>query len=331
MSRYLRQMAVPGFCEAAQARLAAARVLVVGAGGLAAPVLQYLVGAGLGRIRLVDPDRVDLTNLHRQTLFRTDDLGKPKATVAARAMAALNPDVAIEAHILTLDPENAAALIEGCDLVLDCADSFAASYILSDHCHAAGLPLIAASVTGTAGYAGGFCGGKPSLRAVFPDLPRRMGNCAETGVLGPVVGILGAVQAQMALSVLTGSGPTPLGSLVTLADGLRFGAFRFDDAPEPAHAPRFVAAGSLRDTDLVIDLRAMDEAPLLHPAALRCTVEDLPDRFRRLSPARLSGIDRICLACRSGLRSWHGAESLAPFTSFPIALVACGDASKDTG
>ncbi|PZX57517.1 molybdopterin/thiamine biosynthesis adenylyltransferase [Cereibacter changlensis] len=330
MSRYARQIALPGFGAAAQDRLTRARLLVVGAGGLAAPVLHYLVGAGVGFLRLVDPDRVDLSNLHRQTLFRMAELGRPKVEAAAAAMNALNPEVRVEPHVAALDPANAAALAEGCDLVLDCADSFAASYILSDLCQAQGLPLLSASVTGREGYAGGFCGGAPSLRALFPDLPQRMGSCAETGVLGPVVGLVGALQAQMALAVLTGADPSPLGQLVTV-DGarFRFGGFRFDGAPEPEHAPRFIAASEFSSGDLILDLRPEEEAPLAHPSALRSSVETLPETLRSLPPQRLAEATRLCLVCRSGLRSWHGAERLLGLTDLPLALVAMGDPSKD--
>src|SRR5690606_37700132 len=114
--------------------------------------LQYLVGAGVGRIRLVDPDAVERGNLHRQTLFREGDLGRAKATAAAETLAALNPACEVEAVRTRLDPGNAAGLAGGADLILDCADSFAVSYILSDLCRAASRPFISASVIGTDGY-----------------------------------------------------------------------------------------------------------------------------------------------------------------------------------
>ena len=321
MSRYARQVPVIG--AAAQARLAAARVLVVGAGGLAAPVLQYLVGAGVGRIRLVDPDRAELSNLHRQTLFRMADLGQPKAEAAAAQLAGLNPECLIEAIVHALDPANVAALCDGVTLVLDCADSFAASYTLSDHCAAVGLPLISASVTGTAGYVGGFCGGAPSLRAVFPDLPARAGSCAEVGVLGPMVGLLGSLQAQMALAVLAGIQPSPLGQLIT-ADGLRLGGFRFDTAPEPAWQPRFIAVSAITPQDFTVDLRAADEAPLIRPDAQRLCAT----AFGPGGPIPLPG-QRAVLCCRSGLRAFAAAERLHAVWDGPITLVALGDPNGD--
>ena len=248
VSRYARQIAVMG--PEAQAHLAASSVLVIGAGGLAAPVLQYLVGAGVGHIRLVDGDTVSLSNLHRQTLFRESDVGMPKVEIARREMAALNSEVSIDAIQTRFDPANAADLAAGMDLILDCADSFAASYIASDLCLTTGQPLISASIVGTDGYAGGFCGGAPGLRAVFPDLPERLGSCDADGVTGPAVGVVGSVQAQMALAVLTGD-TTPLGQLVTYdAQALRFGGFRFDTAPDPAPNPAFIAPEAVDTTGL---------------------------------------------------------------------------------
>ncbi|MEI4234666.1 HesA/MoeB/ThiF family protein [Roseovarius sp. D22-M7] len=320
MSRYARQIALPEFGPAAQDRLAAAHVLIVGAGGLAAPVLQYLVGAGVGRITLMDGDRVSVTNLHRQTLFRMDDIGKSKADTAAHHMAHLNPDSTIMAVSAPLDPANASDHVTSADLVLDCADSFAASYVASDTCLAAGIPLISASVVGTSGYCGGFCGGAPSLRAVFPDLPERAGSCAADGVLGPSVGVVGSLQAQMAMAVLTGMTPAPLGQLVTFeAIGHRFGGFRFDRAHEPQGGFGFIAPAQTRPDDWLVDLRAAGEAGPALPDATRLQVTDF-DR----SDIRPDG-RRAVLACRTGLRSWQAATRLRARWDGDITLIALGD------
>lgn len=317
MTRYARQIPVIG--AAAQGQLAQARVLVVGAGGLAAPVLQYLAGAGIGAIRLVDADVVDLSNLHRQVLFRMGDIGVPKVRAAAGHLAWLNPECAVEVVQDRLDPANVAALCADVALVLDCADSFAASYTLSDHCRAQGLPLISASVTGSSGYVGGFCGSAPSLRAVFPDLPARAGSCAEVGVLGPMVGLLGSLQAQMALAVLAGIAPSPLGQLIT-ADGLRLGGFRFDTAPEPDWQPQFIAPSAITAQDFTVDLRGTDEAALIRPDAIRLPAS----AFGAGGPLPPPG-QRAVFVCRSGLRAFAAAERLHAVWDGPITLVAIGD------
>lgn len=324
MSRYARQSAVPSFGEDATKLLRAGSVLVIGAGGLAAPVLQYLVGAGVGRIRLVDADIVGLSNLHRQTLFRESDVGAPKVVAAARHLAALNSECQIEPLQTRFTPANTATLMQGVDIVLDCADSFAASYIASDQAMALGLPLISASVVGLSGYCGGFCGGAPSLRALFPDLPDQLGSCDADGVLGPAVGIIGSLQAQMAMAVLAQTSPNPLGQLVSYdASNLRFAQFRFDNAPEPDGGPAFIATEQITPKDYLIDLRAIDEPGPELPSAMRRTVAEIASQGVPDAP----GGQRIVLACRSGLRAWRAAEHLKHIAPTEIALLALGDGS----
>ena len=315
MSRYARQTAVPDVGTVGQARLRAASILVIGAGGLGSPVLQYLAGAGVGRITIVDGDVVDETNLHRQPIFRMADVGAPKAVAAAQAVTDLNPEVLVEARTTWLDPETAPQLVAVSDVVLDCADSFAASFTLSDACHRATRPLISAAVLGLEGYAGGFCGGAPSIRAVFPDLPLSAPSCATAGVLGPVVGMLGALQAQMALSVLLGLSPSPLGRLMRIdSRSWRLSGFTFADAPEPETCWPFLAPSQIRADDLVIDLRTEATRPF-RPDALQLPYEALSNW---LPP---ENTPRMVLACRTGMRAYAGAELLSRRWGGPIALL----------
>jgi sulfur-carrier protein adenylyltransferase/sulfurtransferase len=322
MSRYIRQETLAEVGPAGQARLRAARVLVVGAGGLAAPVLQYLVGGGVGHLTLVDGDHVSLSNLHRQVLFRETDIGALKVEAAAASLRRLNTECEIQTVPLPLDPANAPQLVAGSTLVLDCADSFAVSYILSDTCRAAGIPLISASVLGFSGYVGGFCGTAPSLRAVFPDLPDRAASCATAGVMGPTVGLIGAAQAQMAIACLIGQSPSPLGQLISF-DMLSFrtGGFRFDTAPEPDTTLGFIATTAISASDFVVELRDQAEAPTpVVPFAQRMTVA----QFTQQSAAPKPGA-RAVFACRSGLRAWQAATHLRSYWAGEISLVAAGD------
>ncbi|MEM9580752.1 MAG: ThiF family adenylyltransferase, partial [Pseudomonadota bacterium] len=291
-----------------------AKVLVIGAGGLAAPALPLLAGAGIGRLTIVDGDDVALSNLHRQTLFTESDCGSSKAQVAAARCAAINSDIRVNALPKSLTPATAPDLVAGSDLVMDCADSHAVSYLLSDICLEKNTPLISASVLGFGGYAGGFCGGAPSLRALFPSAPDSSASCNTSGVLGPVVGMIGALQAQMALAVLLGLAPSPLGQLIRFeALGLRTSSFRFDAAPEPEKPFRFIAASELTDQDHIIELRP--EAAPLHPSALHMTAQEVIKTLPRAH-------SRLALCCATGLRAWRAAEDIHPHWPGEIVLVA---------
>jgi molybdopterin/thiamine biosynthesis adenylyltransferase/rhodanese-related sulfurtransferase len=321
--RYARQRVLPDIGTAGQARLAAAEVLVVGAGGLGCAVLQYLAGAGVGRLVIVDHDRVEEENLHRQPLYRMSDLGELKAQAARAALLAGNPGLEISALTERLTADNAPRLAGTAQVAIDAADSFAVTYTLSDACREAGTPLVSASVVGLAGYVGAFCGGAPSYRAVFPDLPRRGGSCAEAGVLGTAVGVLGTLQAHLALALLLEWQPSPLGRLISFDfRKLHIGGFSFAGASEPQGAElSFIAPAQISASDIVIDLRNPAEAPVpLSPAALRVAVEAL-ERAELSFPAE----PRIVLCCRSGLRAWRAARALQSQGHANVALVALGE------
>lgn len=317
MNRYIRQETLSEIGQSGQARLAASRVLVVGAGGLAAAVLPLLTAAGIGRIRIVDSDLVDLSNLHRQTIFTEADVGRSKAEVAAERCRALNSEVTVVPWRKSLTAANAAELVGSADVVVDCADNYATSYILNDVCSAAAVPLITASVLGRAGYVGGFCGTSPCLRAVFPDAPRNAANCSTAGVMGPVVGLLGAAQAQLVMGTLLDFHPSPLGQMITVdMESFRFSGFRFDGAPSPTAFFPFVALTELEEDDVIVDLRPESEAPSrIHPKARRILPESLQDDLQPIDK-------RLVLACATGLRSWRAAEDIQDIWPGEIVLVA---------
>jgi molybdopterin/thiamine biosynthesis adenylyltransferase len=321
-ARYARQLVLPEIGTAGQERLARASVLVVGAGGLGSPVLQYLAAAGVGRLILIDPDRVEESNLHRQPLYRINDVGMLKVEAAQAALRALNCDVTVSAHAERLTPANVAAYLDSADLAIDAADSFAVTYILSDACRAVGKYLISASVLGWSGYAGVFCGEVPSYRAVFPELPLRAGSCSENGVLGSAVGVLGTLQAQLAMSVLLGLHDSVAGRIVTVQlRELRFGGFSFRQATEPQPRwPQFIDLSAVRDEDTVVDLREPEEAPA--PVSARA-IRRSAESFER-SGATLPREQRIVLCCRTGLRAWRAAGALQRQGYQTLALVALG-------
>lgn len=322
MNRHVRQMMLPEVGADGQARLQAAHVLIVGAGGLGCPVIQYLAGAGVGHLTIIDPDVVELTNLHRQPLYRMNDVGSPKVEVAGARIAEIDPSIVVEAIRDALDPLSARILVPHADIVIDAADSFAATYTLSDCCLEHGVPLVSASALGLTGYVGAYCAKAPSVRAVFPDLPERAASCATTGVLGPVVGTIGALQAQMTLGLLLGLEPSPAGQIVTFDFAtLHINRFSFMSACEPDRAVLpFLSREELTAGDLVIDLRGTEEAP-----------EPVTSQALRLSPEAVSDWqpasgNRIVFCCKTGLRAWRAAQRLRSRGYDRIALLAVGDA-----
>ena len=305
-----------------QAKLSAARLLVIGAGGLGCAALPWLVGAGVGQVELWDGDVVEEGNLHRQTLFTMDDIGRPKAEAAAARLSALNPEVEITPIPRRFGPADAAEAVARADIALDCADAVAVSYILSDACHAAGKPLVYGAALGLSGQAAVLCGGAPSLRALFPDASGVTGNCAAAGVLPPVVALIGAAQAQMALALLTGLGEDPRGRLLTWDSArLRASSIDISKAPEPA-TPGFAFAdlSALPADALTVELRPETEAPALPHGARRIAPETLPAALEGEDPSR-----PLALICSAGLRAWRAAETVAPHWRGPIHLVAAGD------
>jgi molybdopterin/thiamine biosynthesis adenylyltransferase len=239
LERYSRQLVLPEWSEAAQLALRAASVLVIGAGALGSPVAAYLAGAGVGRLGVVDDDDVEVSNLHRQHLHFTPDLGVPKAESAAAKLRFLNPDVLVEAYRVRLDAASAPGLVAGHDLVVDCSDSFATRYAVNAACCAAGVALVEGGVLGTSGLVMAIRpGGSACYRCAFPEPPPpgTAPTCAEAGVLGPAAGVIGSLQALEALKLLTGFQAPALDAFLQLDLGdpalLRVGVRRRPDCPD---------------------------------------------------------------------------------------------------
>jgi adenylyltransferase/sulfurtransferase len=226
---------LPQWSEVAQRALGAASVLVVGAGALGSPVATYLAGAGVGRLGIVDEGDVELSNLHRQHLHFTPDLGVPKAHSAAAKLAFLNNDVVIEPYQAAFNE----AMLEGQDLVVDCTDAFATRYAINAACCAAGIPLVEGGVVGTSGLVMAIRPGETACyRCAFPQPPPdgAVPTCAEAGVLGPAAGVVGSLQALEALKLLAGQPGVLTDAFlqVDLAtyDFLRVSVRRRDDCPD---------------------------------------------------------------------------------------------------
>lgn len=231
---FLREIGGPG-----QARLQAARVLVVGAGGLGSPALLYLAAAGVGRIVVVDDDRVALSNLQRQVIYATADMGEPKAERAAARLGQLNPHVTVDVRQLRFDADTAPALLQDVDLVLDGSDSFETRAAVNAACVAARIPLLAAAISAWEGQISLWdpARGGPCLACVFPEAPAPglAPSCAAAGVMGALPGVMGAMMALEAIKTLTGAGTGLRGVLYTYdglhADSRRFRITRLPDCP----------------------------------------------------------------------------------------------------
>ena len=218
--RYARHIVLAEIGGVGQARLIAARVLVIGAGGLGAPLLQYLAAAGIGTLGVIDHDRVDLSNLQRQVIHRTADIGVAKVSSARRALLDINPEVAVIAHDERLAADNAERIVAGYDIVADGSDNFATRYLLNDVCYRLKKILVSAAILRFDGqistYKAWQGAGHPCLRCIFPAAPSEdaVPSCAQAGVLGALAGTLGALQATEVVKEILGIGRSLSGRLL---------------------------------------------------------------------------------------------------------------------
>ncbi|EGV20518.1 HesA/MoeB/ThiF family protein [Thiocapsa marina] len=216
--RYSRQILLPDFGIEGQERLRASSVLVVGLGGLGSPVAMYLAAAGVGRLVLADFDAVDLSNLQRQIIHTTAQIGRPKAESARSALAALNPDVELVIVKRSLVDETLPDIVSDVDLVLDCCDNFPTRFAVNAACVAAGVPLVSGAAIRLEGQVTAFSGrpGGPCYQCLYPQDGGIEETCSANGVLAPVVGIIGSIQATEAIKILTAVGDPLFGRLLLL-------------------------------------------------------------------------------------------------------------------
>ena len=323
---YSRQLLLKEIGAAGQATLERSRVLVVGAGGLGSPVLQYLAGAGVGCLGIVDPDRLAASNLHRQPLYALADVGRPKVELARAAVQAINPRVSVEAHPVRLSADNALALVRNYDLVIDCSDNFRTKFLINDAAVLARRSAVFASVYQYEGQLQVYRpqGNHACLRCLWAVATADgvVGNCAEAGVLGPVPGAVGAMQALLALKVLLAM-PGQLEGELVLFDFTNFSSMtlkaprraecaapscrliheiRADEPDDEVEVPSLAAA--LAQHLEPIDIRTADELAARPAVARHIDMASLLANPEQLAPGH------YVLICASGKRSLATARTL---------------------
>jgi adenylyltransferase/sulfurtransferase len=337
--RYSRQMLMPEVGAEGQARLKDARVLCVGAGGLGSPLLMYLAAAGVGTIGIVDFDRVESSNLHRQVLYGTSDEGRPKLEAAAERLEDLNPELHLELFEGALTSGNAEAIIESFDVVADGTDNFAARYAVNEACVRLGKPNVHGAIFRFDGQVTVFDARRgPCYRCIFPEPPPpgTVPSCAEAGVLGVLPGVVGSLQGIEVLKLLLGKGEPLIGRLLIFdALAMSFDELRYPKDPQcPSCGPvafrKAVAvpdayceiphlsseteisakelAEAMESTSepLVLDVREQVERDICHiPGDMFIPMGDVGSRYGELPPEA-----EIVVYCRSGVRSADVAEFL---------------------
>ncbi|MEC5174199.1 HesA/MoeB/ThiF family protein [Chryseobacterium nepalense] len=338
--RYDRQIKLQGFGIEAQDKLASAKVLVIGAGGLGCPVLQYLTAAGVGNIGIVDDDQVSLSNLHRQILYTSDDIGKLKTEAALDRLNAMNPEVQFRIIPERIITENAVRIISEYDVIIDCSDNFPTRYMLDDVCRILEKPLIFGAIYQYEGQIAIFNvkskeGDVTHYRHLFPEPPEpgEVPDCNDAGVLGVLPGVIGTLQATEAIKLLTGIGEALINKLMTinilnyqtavfeipsldLTDkNIPYSIEEFENMNYQLHCgiefagiknispSEFTKTSKLPDT-IVIDVRETEEQPKLNLPYISIPLSQLKENTDQIRNRN------IIIVCQSGKRSITGAKIL---------------------
>lgn len=335
--RYQTQVALKELGEKGQEKLSLAKVLVVGAGGLGCPALQYLAGAGIGKIGIIDDDIVSLSNLHRQVLFGVNDIGKYKVDAAAKQLKELNPEIIYPIYKERLDNRNALAIIEPYDIIIDGTDNLTSKYVINDACLLLNKPFIYGGISGYEGQVALFNvnNNSANYRDLFPQLPEEASlDCNQQGVLGMLPGIIGCMQATEAIKWIAGIGKTTCNTIFNYnmleqkiysfslshhlenqtpapANPTAFKSYNYDIACNTDEDERYsidiVSFEELRlhKNTMVIDLRQLDELPLLYEFEhLKIPEQILYNQAEELP------YEEFILLCQTGKRSLLAAKKL---------------------
>jgi molybdopterin/thiamine biosynthesis adenylyltransferase/rhodanese-related sulfurtransferase len=320
LDRHSRHILLPQVGAKGQARLSKARVLCVGAGGLGSPVIQYLAAAGIGHLTIVDDDNIDISNLQRQIIHRSSDVGTPKADSAKRFVTELDPNVSISSEVVRLTSQNAKELFTGHDLIIDGTDNISTRYLIDDTCVDLGIAWVYGSVYRFEGQVSVFnLNGGPCYRDLFPDAPpdELIPSCSEAGVLGVLPGLIGCFQATEAIKVILGIG-TPLSGKLLIYDSLEssqriltFGGSGSGQIEKSDITPDYLMFHSIDTSRALakmsegwdpyfIDVRSQNE---WIQARISKTVDQCPHDEILSAISRIPKDRDLLIQCRSGMRS----------------------------
>jgi adenylyltransferase/sulfurtransferase len=314
MNRYIRQITLPQVGDSGQQKLRSSSVLVVGAGGLGCAVLPYLAAAGIGKIGIIDGDKIEESNLHRQVLYTPDQMGYFKAKEAANAISKNNPAVEVSIFEEYLTGKNAEEIFRNYDLIIDATDNLFIRYVIDDACLECGKPFVYGSIHQFQGQVSVFnYQNGPTYRDIFPEENQSVPNCAEAGVLGTTVGLIGMLQANEAMKILLEIGEVLSGKLLIydlLSNSQQ--VFEFDKAPERKKPDISFSFDTIlvqeKDlgTSILLDVREIGEMPEVKFRNLL----QVPLSILELESDKLDTEKEFWIFCQSGVRSRKAAELL---------------------
>ena len=328
LARYNKQIILPEIMLEGQEKLSAAKVLVIGAGGLGCPVLQYLTAAGVGFIGIADGDSIEISNLQRQVLYTEQEIGQSKATVASKKLNALNPNIKIQIHAVYIDSNNALKILDEYDIIVDGSDNFDTRYLVNDACIMLNKPMVSGAIYKFEGQVSVFnYHHGPTYRCLFPEPPsaEESPNCEDIGVIATLPGIVGTIQANEVIKIITGIGEVLSGKLLvidTLTMNTHFFLFKLNEANRDIRQ----LPGSVQNNNVIvntieynelekrmqqessiqlIDIREKEEHEIANIGGINIPLSLLTSSYHLLDPEA-----PIVVYCDAGVRSTHAAKLL---------------------